>query len=149
MESKEERAVKKFREGYNCAQAVFFSYCEELGIEDDLALKIAFGFGGGVGGKGEVCGAVSGAIMVIGSKYGRGTNDDRSAKEITYLKARELMERFAEKRGSYICRQLLDGCDLMTERGRTLFKEQGLSNKTCRVCVENAVSILQEILTEP
>jgi C_GCAxxG_C_C family probable redox protein len=146
MESKKERAVKKFIEGYNCAQSVLFSFREDLGIDDDLALKIASGFGGGMGGRQEVCGAVSGAIMVIGLKYGRGSNDDRAAKETAYAKTKEVMERFSEIHGTYICRQLLDGCDLMTEEGRRLFREQDLSNKTCKVCVASAVKILEEIL---
>lgn len=146
MQSKKEKAVEKFFEGYNCAQSVFVAFCEDLGVHEDLALKIACGFGGGMGGKEEVCGAVSGAIMVIGAKYGRGKRDDKAKKEDTYARTGELMERFSQKRGTYICRQLLGGCDFMTEEGRRLFKEQDLLNKTCKACIESAVSILEEIL---
>lgn len=146
MQSRKQKAVDKFFEGYNCAQSVFFAFCEDLGIDGDLALKIACGFGGGMGGKEEVCGAVSGAIMVIGAKYGRGNKDDRAKKEDTYARTRELMERFSQKHGTYLCRQLLGGCDFMTEEGRKLFKEQNLLNKTCKVCIESAVGILEETL---
>ncbi|HAR95770.1 MAG TPA: hypothetical protein DCR97_07390 [Deltaproteobacteria bacterium] len=149
MQSRKERAVGKFLEGYNCAQSVVVAFCEDLGIEEDLALKIACGFGGGMGGQGEVCGALSGAIMVIGAKYGRGNGDDKAKKGITYGKTRELMERFSAKHGTYICRQLLGGCDLTTGQGQGLFKEQDLLIKTCRACVEDAVGILEEILQDP
>jgi C_GCAxxG_C_C family probable redox protein len=114
MKSKSEIATTKFLEGYNCAQSVLYSFCHELQIDENTALKIACGFGGGMGGKQEVCGAVTGGIIVIGSKYGRGKNDERSARELTYAKIRELMERFSEKHGTFICRNLLNGCDLTT-----------------------------------
>ena len=64
-----EQAVSKFAEGYNCAQSVLFSFCDDLGMDKDKALKIACGFGAGMGRKEEVCGAVTGGIMVIGAKY--------------------------------------------------------------------------------
>ena len=60
-----EKAVGKFKEGFNCAQSVLYSYADELGLPDDLAMKIATGFGGGMGRTQEVCGAVTGALMVI------------------------------------------------------------------------------------
>ena len=141
-----EQAVSKFIEGYNCAQAVFFSFSDFVKIDKDTALKLACGFGAGMGRKEEVCGAVSGGIMVIGAKYGRGENDDRSATEMTYAKTRELMDKFAKRHGTFICRKLLNGCELTTEEGQKQFKENDLLNKTCKPCVQSVVEILEGIV---
>ena len=141
-----DQAVSKFMEGYNCAQAVFFSFSDFVKIDKDTALKLACGFGAGMGRKEEVCGAVSGGIMVIGAKYGRGENDDRSATEVTYAKTRELMDQFAGRYGTFICRRLLNECDLTTEEGQKQFKENDLFNKTCKVCVQSVVEILENIM---
>lgn len=146
MKSKNEVAVEKFLEGYNCAQAVFYSFSDDLQFDKNTALKIACGFGAGMGRKEEVCGAVTGGILVIGAKYGRGENEDKTATELTYTKTRELMNRFAEKHGSFICRKLLKDCELTTEEGQKYFKDNDLFNKTCKHCVDSVVEILEHIL---
>jgi C_GCAxxG_C_C family probable redox protein len=147
MKPKRDIAVAKFLEGYNCAQAVFYSFCDDLRFEKNNALKIACGFGAGMGRKEEVCGAVSGGIMVIGAKYGRGEKekDDRTVTELTYTKTRELMDQFAKKHGTFICRELLHGCELTTEEGQKHFKENDLLNKICALCVKSVVEILEDI----
>ena len=145
MKPKREIAVAKFLEGYNCAQAVFYSFCDDLRFEKNNALKMACGFGAGMGRKEEVCGAVAGGIIVIGAKYGRGEKDDRTATELTYTKTRELMNQFSKKHGTFICRELLHGCELTTEEGQKYFKENDLLNKICAPCVQSAVEILENI----
>jgi len=97
MENRVEIAVAKFMEGYNCAQAVLYSFSDELCIEKDTALKVACGFGAGMGRKGIVCGAVSGGIIVIGLKYGRGEKEYTSAVETTCRKTQHLTDRFSER----------------------------------------------------
>ena len=141
-----EKAVAKFVEGYNCAQAVLFSFCDDLGLDKDKALKIACGFGAGMGRKEEVCGAVSGGIMVIGAKYGRGANDERKATEITYEKIRELMNQFSITHGTYICRELLCGCELTTTEGQKTYLKNDYFNKVCKQCVKRVVEILEGII---
>lgn len=146
LKTKSEVATAKLLEGYNCAQAVFYSFCDVLGFEKDLALRMVCGFGAGMGRKGEVCGAVTGGIVVIGTKYGRGEKDDRAAAELTYHKTKELMERFAKRHGSYICRKLINDCELTTEEGQKQFKENDLLNKICAPCVQSVVEILENIV---
>ena len=146
MKNRTEIAVSKFSEGYNCAQSVFYSFCDDLHFDKNTALKMACGFGAGMGRKEEVCGAVTGGIMVIGAKYGRGERDDRTATELTYKKTRELMDRFEKKHGAFICRKLLKGCELTTEEGQKHFKENDLANQICKPCVRSVVEILDSIM---
>ena len=138
-------AVDKFAEGYNCAQSVMFAFYDECGLSQDAALKVACGFGAGMGRKQEVCGAVTGGIMVLGLRRGRGTQDGRSATEALYPMTREFMDAFAERNGSYLCRDLLAGCELTSEEGQRRFKEDGLLEKVCKPCVRCAAELLQKM----
>jgi len=133
-------------EGYNCAQAVLVSFCDDLHIDRNTALKMVTGLGAGMARKQEVCGAVTGGIIVIGAKYGRGEKDDKTATELTYRKTRALMDKFAEKHGAFICRRLLNGSDLTTEKGQQYFKDNDLLNKVCIPCVQSVVEILEHII---
>lgn len=139
-------AAGRFLEGYNCAQSVLYSFCDEIDLDEDLALKMACGFGAGMGRCQEVCGAISGGIMVIGAKYGRGVNDEKSSKEMTYAKVRELMNCFTDTYGTVICRKLLKDCDLTSKEGQTYFLENDLGNKVCRLYVESVVEMLDGII---
>ncbi len=141
-----EIAAKKFMEGYNCAQSVVYAFCNDLNFDKTAALKLSCGFGAGMARKEEVCGAVSGGIMVIGLKYGRGEDDHTSAMEHTYKKTRALMDLFADRHGSFICRNLLDGCELTTPEGREEYKEKDLRRKVCKPCVESVVQITEEMI---
>jgi C_GCAxxG_C_C family probable redox protein len=146
MNSKADVAVAKLLHRYNCAQSVLFAFCDEFGFDRDVALKMACGFGAGMSRKQEVCGAVSGAMIVIGLKYGRGEAQGREATERTYAKTRELMERFREKHGTIICRELLVDCDLSTPEGLKQFEERKLLTERCAPLVRDAVGILEAIL---
>ena len=112
-ENRIETAVSRFAEGFNCSQAVFSAYAE--GLETETALKIASGFGGGMGRMAETCGAVTGAMMVLGLRFGA-ASPDREAKELIYARIREFADRFKARNGSLDCRDLL-GCDISTPEG--------------------------------
>jgi len=146
VKTRSDIAVEKFLAGYNCAQAVLFSFCDDLHFDKDMALRLACGFGGGMGRKQEVCGAISGGIITIGLKHGRGKWQNRKATDETYRKVSELMARFESKHGTCICRTLLNGCDLNTPDGQQYFKDHDLLNKTCKVCVKTVVETLENIL---
>ena len=146
MKNREDIAVVIFHKGFNCAQAVLYAFCEDFNLDKELALKLSCGLGAGMGRKQEVCGAVTGGIIVIGLKNGRGEKDDRQAMEQTYKKTKDLMNQFESQNGSCICRHLLNGCDLMTEEGQNYFKENDLLKKTCTPCVRSVVRILENIL---
>lgn len=103
----EERAVALFKQGYNCSQSVFAAFSEELGMDQETALKISSSFGGGMGRLREVCGAVSGMFMVLGLKEGYTDPNDGSLKAQHYQKVQELAKKFEQENGSIVCRELL------------------------------------------
>ena len=146
MKTHAEMAEAKFMEGYNCAQSVLFSFCDGLGLDEDCALKLSCGFGGGMGRQGEICGAVSGGIIALGLKFGRGKNDKRAETDLTYSKIREFMHRFSAKHGSCLCRELLSGCDLATPAGQEFYKDNECFNLICRPCVRDAAAMAESIM---
>ena len=104
--TKAERARELFLEGCNCAQAVFLAFAEEK-LDRETALKIASGFGGGMAGMRDVCGAVSGMFMAYGLLCGPADPTDRAAKTNNYAALRQLAGEFEARNGSIICRELL------------------------------------------
>ncbi|MFX0028903.1 MAG: C-GCAxxG-C-C family protein [Candidatus Hermodarchaeota archaeon] len=143
--SKIEEAISRFRDIYNCAQSILGTYCTQYGLDENTALKLATGFGGGMARFGRTCGAVSGAYMVIGLKHGMGKNMNPELKDETYQVIREFSSRFQEIHGSVICKELL-GCDLTSPEGRQYYGENDLFENKCIQYVKNAAEILEEIL---
>jgi hypothetical protein len=84
--------------------------------------------------------------MVIGAKCRRGENEDRKVTDNTYIKIRELMNQFSQRHGTYICRKLLNGCELTTEEGQKIFKENDYFNKVCKPCVRSVVEIIERMV---
>ena len=101
------RAEELFLEGYNCAQAVFLAFNDLTGLDFETAARLSSPFGGGMGRMREVCGAVSGALMVLGLLKGYSDPKDQAAKREHYALVQEFARRFKEERGSIICRELL------------------------------------------
>jgi C_GCAxxG_C_C family probable redox protein len=140
-----DRAVALFEEGFSCSQFVLGAYSQMYDLNQRAALKVSSAFGGGMGHNDEVCGAVSGALMVIGLKYGRTEADDREAKENTYALARKFANSFKSIYGSIRCTDLL-GCNLSTEDGVINAKEKNLFETLCVGFVKDATKILEKIL---
>ena len=103
----EQKAAELFLSGYNCAQAVAVAFCDVTGLDAPLAARMAASFGGGMGRMREVCGAVSGRLMVLGTLYGYDTPGDDVSKKALYGDVQALAGKFREEAGSIICREIL------------------------------------------
>jgi C_GCAxxG_C_C family probable redox protein len=130
-------AVNSFKNGLNCSQALLSAFSGELGLDKKTAKKIASGFGGGMGCTGETCGAVTGAVMVIGLRHGD------SGKAAAFTK--ELLERFRDRNGTVLCRSLLD-CDISTDEGMAKARKENLFTARCPKFVEDAAGIVEELV---
>lgn len=139
-----DKALEFFKSPYNCAQSVFAAYSEKFGIEENDARKIAAGFGGGIGRTQDICGAVTGAIMVLGCKYFN-ENDISGSKTIVYEKTKELILKFKEIHKTADCFDLT-GVDFNEEGGLELFKSLNIHEKKCNGYVSDACKILEEMI---
>lgn len=101
------QAAQLFLDGYNCAQAITVAFSDITGLDKDFSARMASSFGGGIGRLREVCGAVSGMVMVAGILYGYDANSEESAKKEHYTLVQDLANKFKEETGSIICRELL------------------------------------------
>lgn len=142
-----EKAVSCFNEGFMCSQAVLAAYAGQFGMDRETALKVSAAFGGGMGRMGEICGAVTGAFMVIGLKYGRITVTDTKSLEKTNRLVKEFSDRFKSLNGSIVCRELL-GCDLSTPDGLKTFVDKKLRDTLCSKLVRDAAEIVEQLLEE-
>ncbi len=143
--SRVEQALSCFKEGFMCSQALLSTYCEEFGLESELALKLADGFGGGMGRMGETCGAVTGVFMIIGLKHGRTGIEDTQAHEKTDSLINEFAAKFKSRNGSILCKELID-CDISTPEGLTRAREKNLFTTMCPKYIQDAAEIAEELL---
>lgn len=107
VDERVQKARELFLEGYNCTQAVFLAYCDLFEIEPTFAARISASFGGGMGRLREVCGTVSGMLLIVGLIEPFDDPTDKAAKTRNYALVQELAERFREKNGAIVCRELL------------------------------------------
>ncbi len=142
-----ENAVSCLKGGLCCSQAVLCAYAEAFGLDREMALRLAAGFGGGMGRMAGTCGAVTGAYMVLGLKFDAATVSDRERRMRVYELVREFAERFKARNGSITCKDLM-GCDIGTPEGHARAQEQELYATICPKMVQDAVEILEEILRE-
>ena len=141
-----QKAQALFYAGYNCAQAVFCAFCDETGLDLDAAARLSSSFGGGLGRLRELCGALAGAELALGMLRGYSDVEDPALKSGHYARVRLLAERFREKNGTYLCRELLK--DVPTTPGgepepRT---PEFYARRPCLRLVGEAAAILEEML---
>ena len=147
MSAKTDLARQYHEQGYGCSQSVLATFAQEYGLSEETALRIATGFGSGMGRMCEVCGALTGAFMVIGLKHGKVITDGSrygTNTETTYRLVAELAKKFEARNGSIYCRELI-GHDLSDPDERAKVVQLGLFATTCRKCVVDAVELLEEI----
>jgi C_GCAxxG_C_C family probable redox protein len=135
-------ANERFAGPYSCSQAVFSAYAPRFGITKEQAIKIASAFGGGIALQGHVCGAVTGALMVIGLANGTVDPED---KENIYRTGQEFIKRFEEQHDTVICRELT-GYDFRVPGEFQAAKDQKLSTTLCPEFVKSAAELVSEFL---
>ncbi|HWS21958.1 MAG TPA: C-GCAxxG-C-C family protein [Methanoregula sp.] len=143
--TKSDDALEDFKNGFTCSSAVFSAFSEEMGLDRKTAKKIACGFGAGVSKTGNMCGAVSGAIMVIGLKYGKTKRGDNAATDKTRETVQKFIQDFTRRNGSINCTELL-GYTLTKPEEYEKARDNKLFVTKCPDLVGDAVLILEKIL---
>lgn len=141
-----DRALELFSNNFNCSQAVLTAFAPDFDLDEKLALKLGTSFGGGAR-NGDICGAVSGALLVIGLKYGHYIPEDNRQKSRAYEIASDFTNRFKDANSSIVCRDLL-GYDLSKPDEMACIKEKGLFGDVCPKMIKCAVEILEKILAD-
>ena len=141
MSERSEKAVELFKDGFNCSQAVVGAFAKDIGLDEKTALKVAAGFGGGVGRTGEICGALSGASIVAGMLYGAVDGRDAESKAHTYEEIQRVINIFKEKNTFVTCRELKNPPEE---------NEEGIPYKRrpCIQLVEDAVLAVEKVMFE-
>jgi C_GCAxxG_C_C family probable redox protein len=137
-----EIAAARFSQNLNCAQSVFAAFAPQLGMDESQALKLASPFGGGVSRRGEVCGAVTGALMALGLAQGA---DTPAGKEEAYRLGQDFLQRFETRHATILCRELIDS-DISTPEGWQQAREKGAFTALCPLFVRDAAEIVQAML---
>lgn len=149
MGKRQDQAEQLFREGYNCSQSVFLAFSDIYGLDQELALRISSSFGAGMGRMREVCGTVSGMLLVAGLECGTIKGRDPEGKKANYDTVQRLATEFKKKSGgSIICRELL-GLDKQKDFTDTKPEERTENYYKKRPCIQlirEAAGILEEYL---
>ncbi len=145
--SSADSAVEKFKGGYNCAQSVLYSLREYTGLSEDESLKLATGFGSGMGRTQKTCGAVSGGILALNILFGRASDEPGEIQERLYRMIQSLIMEFEKDHGTTACLDLLDEADLLTPAGQERFKNENLITR-CHSYAASAAGITENIIRE-
>ncbi len=143
--TKTDEAVDLFDQGFICSQAVLAVFAPDFGLERDTAFRIAQGFGAGMARTDDVCGAVAGAVMVIGLRYGATKAQDHAAREKTYAAINDFIGGFAKRNGTVSCTALL-GYNLSDLNQRTEAHESGVVPARCPGFVRDAVELVEKLV---
>lgn len=128
------RATEYHCQGFNCAESVLLGLCDHLGVQNPLIPRIATGFGGGIGHTGNICGAITGAVMALGIRFGREHAQDKETRDTLYSRTEAFLREIEEKLGHLDCFSLI-GVRLNTEEGLRRYREENLRER-CREIVD-------------
>ncbi len=146
MSKRTEKAKELFVAGYTCSQAVLMAFAEDIGLEESLAAKISCGFGGGMGGLRNICGAVTGIFMAANMLYGFETPNDPDHKTRHYATIRELAAAFTNEYDTFICKDLLSSLPGKLSENPSLRDDEYYKVRPCALYVEKAVAILENYM---
>ena len=144
--NRHQRAQDLFYAGYNCAQAVFCAFAEDMGLDLDAAARLASSFGGGLGRLRELCGALSGAELALGMLRGYSDVTDPALKSAHYARVRLLAERFRARNGTYLCRELLKDVETTPGGEPEPRTPEFYARRPCLRLVGEAAALLEEML---
>lgn len=142
-----EEITELFVKGIDCSQVVAGEFGKETGYDKDTLRKMSACFGGGMM-CGETCGAVTGALLVLGLKYGHCREDGTNQKAIMQAKVVEFKERYAKKYPSTMCGELLKH-DISKPGEMEKVLEEGTMFSYCPCIVEDVIEILNEMIISP
>lgn len=151
LETRIQQAVENFMAGYGCCQSVVAAFADIYGLDRDLALRIAAGFGAGVGRLRMMCGAVSGIVALTGLQCGSTDGSDREGKANCYAIVRQLLEKFKERNTSIICAEILANSKCLPATDSYVPDKRNAQYYKTRPCarkVESAARIFAEYLAE-
>ncbi|MBE5972048.1 MAG: C_GCAxxG_C_C family protein [Lachnoclostridium sp.] len=135
MQTRVEETIKRHDIGYNCAQAVACTYCDLVGVDEELMFRLTEALGAGMGGMEGTCGAVSGACVLAGMKASTGNLEKPNSKKDSYQLSKEIVKQFKEQNGSVTCKEI---------------KGVGTGNvlRACSDCIKDAAAIAEKVLFE-
>ena len=140
---KKEEAISFFNNGCNCSQAVVMPYAEELNIDHEIVERISVAFGGGMSKQGKTCGCLSGALMVIGLRYGTDSAKEIEKRINSYNKGKDMVVKFKETFGAIDCKDLIK-LDLDNSKDMEKAQRQKVFENRCSKLVGETVEILEE-----
>jgi C_GCAxxG_C_C family probable redox protein len=138
------QAVKLSESGCSCSQAVFGAFAPRFGVDEDTAVRVASGFGGGMR-MGDTCGALTGAFMALGLALGGDASRTAEGRQVVSDAVIACAGRFRQFHGALACRDLL-GCDIHTPEGKQLALDQNLFETRCRDLVRDAATIVESLV---
>ncbi len=143
--TRSDEALEIFGSGFNCAQAVLAAFAGDFDLDKTTALRLSGGLGGGMGRQGLICGAATGAMLVIGLQFGKVSAEDNAARDRAYNAVTEFSKRFTTKYGSLYCRDIL-GVDNSTPEGRDYIHSHHLTDEICPPIVQFTVETVEKII---
>ena len=149
LENRVQRAVELFMQGYGCCQSVVCAFSDLYGLDEEMALRVSAGFGGGVGRMRLMCGTCSALVILAGLEKGQTRGEDREGKAASYQLVRQLLETFRQRNGSIICAELLQMSGLKAETNTSQPDERNAEYYRVRPCarkVESAARVFAEYL---